>query len=265
MKFNLADELKKGGHYYDLPQIHDQLAKAPRPLLLNMQRFLLEDFKPIPDTRPEVTAQVRSLLHDGFDASMHEADYTAEFWKENSADQKRIQASLKQLGDLVSITLVDSGNADHQRTYRYRMQFKNATVLQYFVFDELGKLASSQSEDTQWKPGARGKADWQPPPDTAGVGLRLSREKESEPLTIQDVIPASPAEKAGIKPGSRLLSINGIDTTGKTLSEIAGLIRGESGTTIKLEIADPVLKQTNSLILRRQIIQTKIGVSEPPK
>src|SRR6185369_1805347 len=33
VKFNLALELKKGGHYYDMPQIHEQLTQAPRPLL----------------------------------------------------------------------------------------------------------------------------------------------------------------------------------------------------------------------------------------
>ena len=37
VKFNLAAELKKGGHYYDMPQIKEQLAQAPRPLLLNMK------------------------------------------------------------------------------------------------------------------------------------------------------------------------------------------------------------------------------------
>ena len=62
VKFNLAAELKKGGHYYDMPQIKEQLAQAPRPLLLNMKRFPVDEFKPIPDKEPEVTAHLRS--HD---------------------------------------------------------------------------------------------------------------------------------------------------------------------------------------------------------
>jgi len=36
--FNLFDELKKGGHYYDMPRIQEQLEQPLRPLLPNMKR-----------------------------------------------------------------------------------------------------------------------------------------------------------------------------------------------------------------------------------
>ena len=32
VKVNLNEELKKGGHFYDMPEIHDEMAQAPRPL-----------------------------------------------------------------------------------------------------------------------------------------------------------------------------------------------------------------------------------------
>ena len=38
-KMNLADELGKGPHYYDMVKIQKQLKQAPRPLLDNMKRF----------------------------------------------------------------------------------------------------------------------------------------------------------------------------------------------------------------------------------
>ena len=68
VKFNLAAELKKGGHYYDMPQIKEQLAQASRPLLLNMKRFPVDEFKPIPDKEPEVTAHLRSMIQDTAEA-----------------------------------------------------------------------------------------------------------------------------------------------------------------------------------------------------
>jgi peroxiredoxin len=67
-------------------------------------------------------------------------------WKEISPKQKEIQADVKSLGDFVSLTLVDRRDVDGQHSYRYRMEFKNGTVLQHFVFDKQNKLASSQSE-----------------------------------------------------------------------------------------------------------------------
>jgi len=47
VKLNLAVELRKGPHYYDMTKIRKQLKQAPRPLLANMERFPLEKTKPI--------------------------------------------------------------------------------------------------------------------------------------------------------------------------------------------------------------------------
>ena len=38
VKFNLAAELKKGAHYYDMPHIHEQMTQAPRPLPASIER-----------------------------------------------------------------------------------------------------------------------------------------------------------------------------------------------------------------------------------
>lgn len=37
VELNLTEELKKGGHYHDMPQIREQLSQPPRPLLDNMK------------------------------------------------------------------------------------------------------------------------------------------------------------------------------------------------------------------------------------
>jgi len=152
VKLNLAAELKKGGHYYDLPQIHQQLAQAPRPLLSNMRRFLMDEYKPIPDKEPKVTAHLRAMEQDMYDGTMHAEDYTADVWKELAPEQTRLRADTKRLGNLVSFTLVDRGKEDGLRSYRYRMDFEKVTVLQHVVFDKQNKVALSESEDAVWKP-----------------------------------------------------------------------------------------------------------------
>jgi hypothetical protein len=62
VKLNLAAELKKGAHYYDMLQIQEQLAQAPRPLPLRMKRFPVDEFKPIPDKEPKVTELLRPRI-----------------------------------------------------------------------------------------------------------------------------------------------------------------------------------------------------------
>ena len=147
VKFNLEVELQKGGHYYDMAEIHEQLAQAPRPLLANMERSLLDKYQPIPDKEPKVTAHVRAMWQDILDDTMRAGDYTAESWKEVSANRKLSQATITSLGRLVSLTLVDRSEESGKRCYRYRVEFEKNTVLQLFVFDEQNKVTSCRTED----------------------------------------------------------------------------------------------------------------------
>lgn len=147
VKLNLKAELKKGAHYYDMPEIHEQLAQAPRPLLAAMQPALLDKYQPIPDTEPQVTAHVRSVLQDILDDTMRADDYTTESWKEVSNNRQLSEATIKSLGRLVSLTLVDRNEENGKRSYRYRVKFENNTVLQRILFDEQNKIISCPAED----------------------------------------------------------------------------------------------------------------------
>ncbi|HTL57202.1 MAG TPA: hypothetical protein VL361_16080 [Candidatus Limnocylindrales bacterium] len=147
VKLNLAAELAKGGHYYDMPQIREQLSQSPRPLLDNMERFLLEKYQPIPDREPKVTAHILAMLQDSMAGNFHPEDYTPEAWKEQSANLKQTQAALQSFGRYVSLTLVDRREEDGNRTYRYRMEFEKATLLQQFVLDKEGKVVSGRAEE----------------------------------------------------------------------------------------------------------------------
>ncbi len=150
---HLSAELAKGGHYYDMPQIHHQLTEAPRPLLNNMKRFFLDSFKPIPDQEPNITERVRILIRDASEGAMQSGHDSTNLWKEFSPLQKEIQTDLKRFGDFTSLALVGRRDENGQRSYRYRLEFKKATVLQHIVFDAQDKVASLRSESVEWRPG----------------------------------------------------------------------------------------------------------------
>jgi len=152
VKFNLADQLKRGAHYYDMPQIHEQLAQPPRPLLPNMEGNLLDKYKPIPDREPKVTTHIRAMTQDVIDGTLHRDDFTAEQWKELAPRLEETQAEVKSFGRLVSLTPVDRGVEGGKRSYRYRMEFEKTLILQRFVFDEQNKLVSSVTEDIRQNP-----------------------------------------------------------------------------------------------------------------
>jgi hypothetical protein len=154
VKFNLAVELKKGGHYYDMPQIRQQLSQAPLPLLINMKRFFLDEFPPIPDPDPNLTKHIRNINLDAISGNMQQEDYAAEFWKAISPAQKDIQTDLKRYGDFISIALVGRKSESGNQSYRYRLEFQNATLLMRYILNEQNKIALIQSDGAERKPGA---------------------------------------------------------------------------------------------------------------
>ena len=45
---------------------------------------------------------------------------------------RRKSKPIKMFGDFISMTLVDRGEENGQRSYRYRLEFANAIILQHF-------------------------------------------------------------------------------------------------------------------------------------
>jgi hypothetical protein len=156
---NLAAELAKGPHFYDIANLRGQLAEAPRSLLNNMKRFYLDEFPALADQEPAVAERVRALIRDSANGAMRAEDYAPSFWSALASQQEKISAELKGLGDLVSLTLVGRLDEASHRVYRYRMEFGRAIVLQRFVFNERNQVASVQSEANEFKPGASLKTD----------------------------------------------------------------------------------------------------------
>jgi hypothetical protein len=238
VKLTLAVELKKESHYYDMLQIKEQLAQVPRPLPLNMKRFPMDEFKPIPDKEPEVTAHLRAMIHDAAEGTSHADDYTAEAWKAYLSKQKQIQTDIKNLGNFISMTLVDRSDEKGQRSYRYRLEFANATVLLRFVLDGQNKLASGGSEAAELKPGANVPEVRSAPVVGIGVVLRV----DGENIIVQEIIPDSPAAaQKDIHAGDRIIAIaqdkeDAAPVQSMKLAKVVDLIRGPAGTTVRLTV-----------------------------
>jgi carboxyl-terminal processing protease len=69
--------------------------------------------------------------------------------------------------------------------------------------------------------------------DYEGIGAYMGL-SDSHQLTISDLIPDTPAERAGIVPGDVILGVNGTSTHGMSVTEAVLLIRGPEGTSVDL-------------------------------
>lgn len=76
------------------------------------------------------------------------------------------------------------------------------------------------------------------PDGVIGVALHVGAERVGDPsvLFIAQVLPDGPAEKAGLKQGDQLITVDGAALTGKTYEEVALMVRGEPGTVVKLGV-----------------------------
>ncbi len=136
VNLDLSTELAKGAHYYDIPGLAEQVADAPRPLLLNMRRMCLYRFTALDDQATRVTERVRQLLADAAKGRMQAVHYADSLWSEWAPIQQDIKAELVALGRIRSATLIDRLDVGGDRTaFSYIMVCDNARLLMRFVFD----------------------------------------------------------------------------------------------------------------------------------
>ena len=74
-------------------------------------------------------------------------------------------------------------------------------------------------------------------------------------LTVIKPIPGSPAAKAGIRKGDKILSINSVNTYGATLDSLVEHMRGKVGTVVDLNLIRKGDYSPSYLSLKREIIQ----------
>jgi carboxyl-terminal processing protease len=87
----------------------------------------------------------------------------------------------------------------------------------------------------------------------SGIGAEIAI--KSGQLVIVSPLPDSPAEKAGLRAGDKIMAIGDLDTRGITIDEAINLIRGPKGTSVKLMVARDGLDTIKEyMIIRDQII-----------
>ncbi|CAN0236602.1 unnamed protein product, partial [Ectocarpus sp. 13 AM-2016] len=74
----------------------------------------------------------------------------------------------------------------------------------------------------------------------AGVGLELASSPASSgnPLSVivAGVVDGSPAEKAGVLTGDVLSAVDGDEASGADLDAVAGMLRGDPGSGVRLDV-----------------------------
>ena len=85
-----------------------------------------------------------------------------------------------------------------------------------------------------------------------GIGVEI--DVKDGDLVVIAPLSGSPAEKAGLLPGDKIIAINGTNTAGLTIDESISLIRGEIGTFVALTISRKDSETTTNIDVERKVI-----------
>ena len=103
-----------------------------------------------------------------------------------------------------------------------------------------------------------------------GIGIYMVNDKKTNQIMVLSPIKGSPAEKAGIQPGDYIISVNGEQCTADDLTVISTKIKGEEGSTVKLQILrgeetlDFEITRENIIVnpVEGEVLENKIGYIE---
>ncbi|XP_033829662.1 Na(+)/H(+) exchange regulatory cofactor NHE-RF2 isoform X2 [Periophthalmus magnuspinnatus] len=126
-------------------------------------------------------------------------------------------------------------------------------------------IASSITADTE----LQGEPSPEPTPDLlprlchllksdSGYGFNLHSKKKKAGQFVRSVDPGSPAEQADIRPGDRIVEVNGLNVDGLKHSEVVTFIRA-GGDEVQLLVVD---QETDELFKRLGITPTTSHVKE---
>lgn len=85
-----------------------------------------------------------------------------------------------------------------------------------------------------------------------GVGMEIGIQKDQ--LQVISPLEGTPAQKAGLRAGDKIVSINGTSTAGMTTDEAVNLIRGPKGTEVVLNIYREDWKEARDIKIIRSTI-----------
>ncbi len=89
-----------------------------------------------------------------------------------------------------------------------------------------------------------------------GIGAKIKLNSDNETM-ISFIYKNGPAHNSGIRPGDIILEINGASLKGKTVSEIANLIKNDNSNEINLLIQHTLSETPISLKITKALINSK--------
>lgn len=90
-----------------------------------------------------------------------------------------------------------------------------------------------------------------------GIGLQLELNSDRSGLTVLSPIVGSPSWKSGIQQGDQITRIDGKSTADMTLKQAVELLRGQRGTSVRLDVVSHSSPTPREIVLERDRIKVE--------
>jgi carboxyl-terminal processing protease len=196
--------LKVDTHYVATPPWHKLVDRGTKSLDVALTRPIFSAYQ-MPDVTAGQIAQFRRELYQ----------VTAERPLESRFDARNVVEQVARLADV-------------------RLGLSPAAVVFEYICGATGGLDHYSTFLT-----ANQLRDIYAQIDGDFVGLGIELKAEDGMLRIERVIPASPAERAGMRPGERIAAVNGQMTTALSTDQAAALLQGPDGSLADVTLLAP--------------------------
>jgi carboxyl-terminal processing protease len=135
----------------------------------------------------------------------------------SSVTPERVEADYREALKVIDDNYV--GPVDHAKTTDSSMQAMLWTLdphSSFFSAEDLKKLDEEQSSQFY------------------GIGVSILQHRDG--VYVQSIVPGTPADKAGLRYGDRILSVDGKDAKDWTSAEVSKNVRGEKGTPVHIKV-----------------------------
>jgi carboxyl-terminal processing protease len=91
--------------------------------------------------------------------------------------------------------------------------------------------------------------------DYTGVGLYITTDVSDNMVTVVSPLAGSPAEKAGIVTGDKIVEVDEENVSGVNIDEVAAMMKGKAGSQVKLTVLKQSTGETKTISLIRDTIK----------
>ena len=110
----------------------------------------------------------------------------------------------------------------------------NKKVLESAAVDGMAK--SLNECHTYYLDPSRAKNFNQPQPPVSGIGVQINKPSADAPIEVVRVYAGTPAQRAGIKAGDKIVTVDGVDVVNLQTEEVANKVKGPEGTPVSIGI-----------------------------